>query len=120
LTTADAARLPRGTGWAAGRPYASLLVCVALIATQVITWPPLFLLGVRYHLDARATALLNVPMVIWFFLPVGALYGIYLGARRQVAPGGGVLRGLGVVANGIYLLLAILLWIATFSGALSV
>ena len=38
----------RGTRWAAGRPYASLLVCLGLIAVQVVTWAPLFVL-VQFH-----------------------------------------------------------------------
>jgi hypothetical protein len=116
----DATEPPRGTRWAAGRPWASLLVCLGLVTLQVIGWLPLFLLGVRYHLDGRAMALLTVPMAIWLFLPLGAVYGLYIGMMPQRAPGGGVLRGAGVVANAVYLLFAILIWIGTFSGILSV
>lgn len=111
---------PRGARWAAGRPYASLLVCVGLIAVQVITWGPLFLLGVKYHRNERVTALLQVPVTIWFFLPLGAFYGIHVGMVGQQAPGGGVMRAAGIVANAVYLLFAILIWIAVFSGRLSV
>ena len=116
----DATEPPRGTRWATGRPYASLLVCLGLIALQVIGWAPLVWLAVEYHLDERAMALLAVPMAIWFFLPLGAVYGLYIGMMRHRAPGGGALRGAGVVANALYLLFAILIWIGTFSGFLSV
>jgi hypothetical protein len=120
LKPVDQPELPRGTRWAAGRPYASLLVCVGLIAVQVATWGPLFVLGVRYHQNERVTALLQVPMIIWFFLPLGAFYGIHVGMVRQQAPGGRVMRAVGIAANAVYLLLAILIWIAVFSGRLSV
>jgi hypothetical protein len=119
LKAVDGPAPPRGARWAAGRPYASLLVCVGLIAIQVTTWGPLFVLGVKYHQNERVTALLQVPMIIWFFLPLGAFYGIHVGMVRQQAPGG-VMRAAGIVANAVYLLFAMLVWIAVFSGRLSV
>jgi len=116
----DGAGPPRGTAWAAGRPYASLLVCLGLIGMQVISWPPLFLLGVTYHGNELATALLTALAFIWIFLPLGAAYGIRVGMAQRGRPGSGMLPMIGVLANTAYLLLAILIWISIFSGVLSV
>lgn len=116
----DGADPPRGAAWAAGRKYASLLVCLGLIGTQVVAWPVLFVLAATYHRNELVMALLNVPMIIFFFLPLGAAYGIHIGMAQGGRPGSGMLPMVGVLANTVYLLLAILIWIATFSGVLSV
>lgn len=109
------ADLPRGTRWAAGRPYASLLVCLGLAAVQLVAWPILFLLGIRYRFDLTGLVLVNLAVTLWFLLPLGAVYGLYLGTARYGAPGAGVLRVSGVAANAVYLLLGILLWIGTLT-----
>lgn len=85
---------------------------------QVMAWPLLFLLGTG--LDEGVTAALTVLMVIWFFLPLGAVYGIYLGVTQRRLHGSGMLPTLGVAANTVYLLLALLIWVVTFSGTLTV
>ena len=81
--------------------------------------PPLFLLGARYHQNKLVTGILIVPMVIWFFLPLGAAYGIYVGMAQGRRRESGMLALFGVLANSVYLLVAVLIWIAVFSGVLS-
>jgi hypothetical protein len=114
----SASDLPRGAGWAAGRPYASLLVCLAFATVQLIAWPILFLLGIRYRFDLTGMLLVYVAVTLWFLLPLGAVYGLYIGMARGGAHGGGRggVRTVGVVANALYLLFGILLWIGRLSG----
>jgi hypothetical protein len=115
----DSPDLPRGAGWAAGRPYASLLVCLAFATVQLVTWPILFLLGIRYRFDLTGTLLVYVAVTLWFLLPLGAVYGLYIGMARGGAHGGGRRRGVrvaGIVANALYLLFGIVLWIGRLSG----
>jgi hypothetical protein len=119
----NAAVLPRGTRWAVGRPYAPLLVCLGFAAVQLVAWPLLFLLGIRYRFSFYGLVLVNVAVTLWFLLPLGAVYGLYIGRARYGAPGGGgggggVARVAGIVANAVYLTIGILLWIGTLSGAI--
>lgn len=117
LTPVDVPDLPRGTRWTARRPYASLLVCLGLAAVQLVAWPLLFLLGIRYRFDLYGMVLVYVAVTLWFLLPLGAVYGLYIGRARPGAPGAGVRRA-GVVANAVYLLFGIFLWIGRLSGRL--
>jgi hypothetical protein len=114
----SASDVPRGAGWAAGRPHASLLVCLACATVQLIAWPILFLLGIRYGFSLTGLVLVNLATVLWFLLPLGAVHGLYIGVGRGGAHGGGRdgVRVAGVVANALYLLFGILLWIGRLSG----
>ena len=114
----NAPDLPHGAGWAAGRPYASLLVCLAFATVQFVAWPALFLLGIRYRFDLPGYVLVHAAVVLWFLLPLGAVYGLYLGLARRGAQGRGGVRTVGVVANALYLLLGIFLWIGRLTGRL--
>jgi hypothetical protein len=112
----SASDLPRGAGWAAGRPYASLLVCLAFATVQLVAWPILFLLGIRYGFSLTGLVLVNLAATLWFLLPLGAMYGLYIGLGRHGARGGSGVRTVGVVANALYLLFGIVLWIGRLSG----
>jgi len=83
----DQPEFPRGTRWAAGLPHASLLVCAGLVGVQVFASPALSKPGMAYHENELVTALLNVPMFICFFLPLGAAYGIHVGMAQLVVRG---------------------------------
>ena len=116
----NAPDLMRGAGWAAERPYASLLVCLAFATVQFVAWPALFLLGIRYRFDLPGYVLVHAVVFLWFLLPLGAVYGLCLGMERGGAHGGGRggVRTVGVVANALYLLLGIFLWIGRLTGRL--
>lgn len=98
------------------RPYASLILCLALVLIQVVSWPLLFMAAVQSHRNPTVTALLQVPMVLWMLLPAGSIYGLYLALRREARESGLLPRVLGVVANALYLLVGIFLWLILLLG----
>jgi hypothetical protein len=106
------ARLKR---WMA-MPYASLILCIILTAVQFASLPLLFMLEMQSYGDREATALLRVPMVLWFLLPVGSLYGLHLALRLDGRESGAAPRVLGVIANALYLLYGIAIWLSLLSG----
>jgi hypothetical protein len=117
MNPVDQPESPRGMRWIATQPYASLLFCVACIALQVVSWAVLFLVGVKYHRNEVVSAALNVPMFLWILLPAASLYGIYL-ARPSSGYDrpGGWLRGLGLLANLLYLMIGMFIWLMGLSG----
>lgn len=116
MTDEAADRTIRGARWAEGRPYAPLLVCGALVALQVLSWPILFLVGVAVHKNVTAITLMGIPFALWVLLPLGSVYGLYIGFAQNVRRQGGCLPVVGIVANVLYLLFGLLLWAAALAG----
>jgi hypothetical protein len=97
-------------------PYASLILCIILTAVQFASLPFLFMLEMQSHGDREATALLRVPMVLWFLLPVSSLYGLHLALRLDARESGAAPRVLGINPNALYLLYGIAIWLSLLSG----
>jgi hypothetical protein len=98
------------------RPFGSLILCIVLVTIQVVSWPMLFLTTAVHHRNPMVMALLQVPMVLWILLPVGSIYGLYLALRREAREFGLVPRVLGVIANVLYLLVGVFLWLIPLLG----
>ena len=101
----------------ASKPYASLLVCAAFIALQIVLYVVLIVAVVESDGPSAASMAWEVLMVLWLLIPAGALYGIYL-ARPSSGydRGGGWLRGLGLLANLLYLMIGMFMWLIVLSG----
>jgi len=116
VTEREADRTIRGARWAEGRPHAPLVVCAVLVCVQVISWPVLFVIGVAVHKNVTAITLMAIPAVLWILLPLGSVYGLYIGFTQNVRREGGCLSFMGIAANVLYLLLGLLMWLAVATG----
>lgn len=54
--------------------------------------------------------------MLWFLLPAGSIYGLYLALRREAGEFGRAPRVLGIVANALYLLVGLFLWLILLLG----
>ena len=97
-------------------PYASLILGVVLMVVQFASLPFLFVLEMQSHGDAAARAMLRVPMILWFLLPAGSLYGLHLALRLKDRESGAAPRVLGIIANALYLLYGIAIWLSLLPG----
>jgi hypothetical protein len=97
-------------------PFGSLILCILLVLMQMVSWPILFVAGVEHRQNPTVTTLLHVPMILWMLLPAGSIYGLYLALRREAGEFGRVPRVLGVIANALYLLIGIFLWLILLLG----
>jgi hypothetical protein len=97
-------------------PFGSFILCMLLVLVQAVSWPLLFIAVVQNHRHPTVTALLQVPMVLWMLLPAGSIYGLYLALRREAGEFGLLPRVLGIVANGLYLLVGVFLWLILLLG----
>lgn len=109
-------RTIRGARWAEGRAYAPLLVCAVLVGVQVISWPVLFLIGVAVHKNVTAISLMRIPGALWLLLPLGSVYGLYIGSQQNARRQGGCLPVVGFGANALYLLFGLLTWLIVAAG----
>ncbi|HEY0035961.1 MAG TPA: hypothetical protein VGB66_04690 [Longimicrobium sp.] len=116
MTEQEADGTIRGARWAEGRPYAPLVVCAVLAGVQVISWPVLFVIGVAVHKNVTAITLMAIPAVLWFLLPLGSIYGLYIVAKQNARRQGGCLPVAGFAANVLYLLFGLLTWAAVLAG----
>jgi hypothetical protein len=116
MTDEAADRTIRGARWAEGRPYAPLLVCAVLAGVQMVSWPVLFLVAVGVRRNATALSLLGIGSVLWLLLPLGAIYGLYIGFAQNVRHQGGWLSVVGIAANVLYLLFGLVTWAAALAG----
>jgi hypothetical protein len=66
--------------------------------------------------NATALSLLGIGSALWLLLPLGALYGLYIGFAQDVRRQGGCLPVVGVAANVLYLLFGLMSWAAALSG----
>lgn len=107
---------PRGVRRMETMPFGSLIVCLALFVVQLASWPVLFMVGMQSHGNQAATDFLQIPMVLWLLLPAGSIYGLYLALRREASDFGDTPRALGIIANGLYLLFGIFIWMTTLFG----
>jgi hypothetical protein len=108
---------PRGVRWLLGQPYASLLVCMTCIALQTVSWFFIVLIILEFDGNEAAEKAMYLLAVPFFLIPAGALYGIYL-ARPSSGYDrpGGWLRGVGLLANILYLMIGIFVWFILLSG----
>jgi hypothetical protein len=107
--------MARRRRWTA-MPYASLILCIVLALVQLASMPILSMLGMRSHGDRAATAILRVPMVLWFLLPAGFIYGLHPALRREDRAFVAAPRVLGIIANALYLLYGIVIWLSLLPG----
>jgi hypothetical protein len=91
-------------------------VCGGLVGIQVLSWPVLFLIGVAVHKNVTAITLMAIPAVLWFLLPLGSVYGLYIGFTQNVRREGGCLSLVGIAANVLYLLFGLLTWAVVLAG----
>ena len=116
MTKDEADTAIRGARWAEGRPYAPLLVCAVLAGVQVISWPVLFVIGVAVHKNVTAVTLMAIPALLWLLLPLGSVYGLYIGFAQNFRRQGCCLSLAGIGANVMYLLFGLLTWAAVAEG----
>lgn len=105
----------RWARWAEGRPHAPLLVFGALFGIQVLSWPLLVLVGYAVRESTPALTALGIPAVLWLLLPMGSVYGLYIGFSQDVQRQGGCLPAVGIAANGLYLLFGLLILLSAFA-----
>lgn len=89
---------------ASDRPGQSLAVCAGLLMFQVVSYPPLFLLGVAVHRSPIGTTVTGVLAIAWFAIPFGSVYGARAGVQYVRRHPGSLLAWSGIVLNCLYLL----------------
>jgi hypothetical protein len=87
-----------------------------LIALHVISYVPLIMLGVQDHRNAAATRVFEAFSLLWILLPLGCVYGIVAGKRSLAAGAPRPPAWAGILLNGAYLMIGLLLLLITVFG----
>ncbi len=83
----------------------SLLILVIALLLQIITWPFLFLFGVRYHLNEQVMQSFLILSAIWFFIPLLSIGAIIIAVIQIRKRNSLKLPIIGLILNTIWLIL---------------
>jgi CDP-diglyceride synthetase len=86
------------------RPGRSLAVWAGLLIFQIVSYPPLFLLGVSLPRNPAGMIITAVFATVWFAIPFGSFFGARAGVRYVRRHPGNLLAWSGIVLNCLYLL----------------
>lgn len=104
--------------WSRRGPYASVRVCLAVMAAQAVLLVPLVLISfaAAVALADAGVMMAEVIIILWMCTPLGAAYGIYLALWDEASEDSWRARMAGMMCNAAYLMSG-LGFAAAFIGA---
>lgn len=104
--------------WSSTGPYASIRVCITLLVGQAVLLP-VMLMGMfaAMLVDGIGNAAANAIALLWLAMPLGAVYGIWLGLASNASEDRWGARGVGILCNAVYLLAGVLFAYLCIAGS---
>ncbi len=98
------------------RPGRSLLVWASLLSLQIVSYLPLFLLGVSLHRSRVGSIIMEALAFVWIAIPFGSCYGARVGMLYVRRHPGNLLAWTGIVLNCLYIVFGILVLLLVLLG----
>lgn len=100
--------------WLAKNRFKSLLIAVSIILTQIISWGILFSLVASRNESFNSSSFANSLTVIWMLFPLLSIFGLWAGFAYQKQNGRNFFAIIGMILNGLWLLVFMFIYVMVF------